>query len=303
MDDVVLVVNPISGSPRRRNAVERYLTTLERGGLSVRVHPTRAPGDGARAAREAAAAGVRFVVAAGGDGTVNEAATGLLAAPPGTALAVLPLGTSNLVARHLGIPLRPPEAAAEAVLRPDVVTIDVGRAGDRTFVACAGIGLDAHIVADLAARRRGHIRYLSYAGPMWRTVRRYGMPVVTVQDTDSGHTVEGTQVIVLNMRPYAAFLEPAPDASAVDGLLDVVVLSGSGAARVLRWSLRAIRSRLLDDPDATRLRCRAVRVTSTVPAPVQIDGDVGGTTPVDMLVSPRALRILRPAARGHRRPT
>lgn len=300
MDDAVLVVNPISGSSRRRNAVERYVAALERRGLDVRVEPTRAAGDGATIARDAAAAGVPVVIAAGGDGTVNDVASGLLDAGDGTALAVLPLGTSNLVARHLGIPLHPPEAAAAAVTSPDPVVVDVGSAGGRTFVACAGVGLDAHVVGELSARRRGHIGFLSYALPMWRTVRRYTMPTLTVR-VDGGRTLEGTQVLVLNMRPYAAFLEPAPLASATDGLLDVVVLAGRGALRIARWSLGALRARLLEDRDATHVRSSFLEIASDDPAPVQIDGDVGGTTPVDMLVRPHALRILRPAARKDRR--
>ena len=298
--NAILVVNPISGSARRRNAVERFVSALEEQGVDVRVHPTSGPGDGAVAARRAAEHGADLVIAAGGDGTINEVASGLLAPPSPTALAVLPLGTSNLVARHLGIPLRSPAAAAAGLALDDGVTIDVGMIGERCFVACVGVGLDAHIVAELAARRRGHIGYLSYVGPMWRTATSYRMPDLAISTPD-GQELEGTQVLVLNMRPYASFLEPAPLASATDGLLDVVVLRGRGAPRILRWSVGAIRSRLLSDPDATHLRCAGLRVTSQIAAPVQIDGDVGGVTPVDMLVRRGALRIVRPITRKERR--
>ncbi len=300
MERAVLVVNPISGSARRRDAVARYVVAAAQQGMDVAVHATTGPGDGIDAARDAARAGVRLVIAAGGDGTVNDVAAGLIAADTGAALAILPLGTSNLVARHLGVPLRAAERAAAGIVEAEPISIDVGVVGERTFVACAGVGIDASIVADLSARRRGHIGFLSYAAPMWRTLRSYEMPTLTVTD-DAGRTFGGSQVLVLNMRPYAAFLEPAPLASAMDGLFDVVVLRGKGVRRLLRWSLRAMRSRLLQDADATHVRCTRLRIESSVPAPVQVDGDVGGTTPVDMLVRPRALRIALPTTRNERR--
>ena len=84
-------------------------------------------------------------------------------------------------------------------------------------------------------------------------------------------------------------------------VLLVVVLAGRGTPQILRWSLRAMRSRLLDDPNATHLQCTSLRVESETPAPVQIDGDVGGSTPVDMLVRPGSLRILRPTGSKERR--
>jgi len=305
MRRAVLLVNPISGSARRARAVERYAEELGAHGVAIEIRPTRGPGDGAVLAREAAAEGVDVLVAAGGDGTVNEVARGLLEVPGSpSVLAVLPLGTSNLVARHLGIPLHPPHRAAAGVADGEVVRVDVARAGGRPFLACAGVGFDAHVVATLSAQRRGHIGFSSYAAPTLRAVREYRAAPLRVTD-DGGAVHDAHHVLVLNMRPYAAFLTPVPDASATDGLLDVVLLRGDGVVRLARWTLRAALGRLVADRDAVHLRTSRLRVESAGTAPVQIDGDVGGATPVDMLVVPRALAILRPrtAARSAPCPT
>jgi len=301
MQRAVIVVNPISGSPRRRNRIERFAALLEREGVETEILPTRCAGDGAVRAREAAAAGASIIVAAGGDGTVNDVAVGLLDAGSSDAsLAVLPLGTANLVARHFGISLRSPEAAAEGLAAAEPVAVAVADCNGRLMVACAGVGLDAHVVSEVTRRRRGHIGKLAYLRPVMHALRHYPWTPLRVR-VDDLPPVEGHVLVILNMRPYAAILQPAPDASAIDGLLDVVVLRGTGMARMGRWMARAALGRLLADGAATRLRGARIRVESDLPLSLEIDGDVGGETPVDMLVRPRALRVILPNARGRRR--
>ncbi len=301
MRRAVLVVNPISGSARRRGAVERFVRCARDGGVDVAVAPTAAAGDGARIARDAAREDVPFVVAAGGDGTVNEVARGLLdVAGTRSALALLPLGTSNLVARHLRVPLRP-DGAADALVHGSTTPFDTAEANGRPFVACAGVGLDAYVVEALTRRRRGHIGFHSYAAPVLQAARGYDARAMHVRAAD-GREASGSLTLVLNTRPYAAFFEPAPGASTRDGLLDVVVLRGGGTLRLARWAAAALRGRLLRDADAVHLRTPAVRIDADDALPWQIDGDVGGRTPLDILVRPAALRIVRPAAPGREEP-
>jgi len=301
MRRAVIVVNPISGSSRRKERLERFAAVLEAEGIRAEVLPTRCAGDGAVRAREAVADGVGIVVAAGGDGTVNDVASGLLdCGGDAAALGILPLGTANLVARHFGISLQSPERAARGLAQATPLHVDVAEVDGRLMVACAGIGLDADVVRRVSEQRSGHIGKAAYAGPILQALRHYPWaPLRAFIDDDP--PIEGHALLVLNMRPYAAVLTPVPDASATDGLLDVLVLRGSGLLRVARWGARALCGRLLHDGTVTRLRARRLRVEAETPLPVEIDGDVGGETPMDMLVRPRALRILRPDAHDERR--
>lgn len=294
--EIVVISNPISGRSSRRAALARFNDLLTARGRAVLVHETTGPGDGAARAAQAAREGVDIVVAAGGDGTVNDVASGLLeVADTPTRLGILPFGTSNLVARELGIPLDPVGAGdviAEGVAR----RFDVGVVDGRVFLACVGFGWDASIVRSLSSVRKGHIGFTSYVRPTWSATWGYSFPELTVR-AEGGEEARGEIVVVLNARPYAAFFTLSPDARPDDGLLDVVVLKRRGPLDVPRWMMRALRGTLLRDRGATLLRTARLSVTGGVPVPYQIDGDVGGDTPADMLVRPGALRVLAPPAR------
>jgi YegS/Rv2252/BmrU family lipid kinase len=292
---IAVVVNPISGSGPRDRALAEFTAALEKGGASVRVRPTGAPGDGAVIAREESAAGTDVVVAAGGDGTVNDVATGLAAAGAGAAaLAIFPRGTSNLVARDLGLPFRARDNA-RLVLTGATVPMDLGAANGRPFVACVGVGWDAHVVKLLSKARTGHIRFGTWVKPIAQALLEYEFEPLRVVAED-GRTAEGALAIVFNTRPYAALFTPVPGARRDDGLLDVLVLAKGGLADLPRWAWKGHAGTLDRDRSATVLRSTRFRIESAKPLPVQIDGDVGGETPLDILVRPAAIRVIAPAA-------
>lgn len=299
MRRVAIVVNPISGSSSRGRALAEFRATLAAAGVDAVVRETRAPGDGAAIARESAQEGVDVVVAAGGDGTVNEVAHGLVdAGPAAPALAILPRGTSNLVARDLGLPFG---AAANARIVAGGATspMDVGYVGKRLFVACVGVGWDAHVVRLLSKARKGHITFSTWARPIARAMLDYEFEPLRVVAAD-GSAAEGVVAIAFNTRPYAAFFTPVPGARRDDGLLDVLVLARAGLLDVPRIAWKGRRGTLGEDRSATVLCSTSFRVEAARPLPVQIDGDVGGETPVDILVRPAAIRVLVPAAEGDR---
>jgi diacylglycerol kinase family enzyme len=162
-------------------------------------------------------------------------------------------------------------------------------------VACAGIGWDAHVVRELAARRRGHIRMRTWLGPIASAIRTYDFPRFRVTAADGRHA-EGVIAFALNARPYAAFFRPLPETRTDDGLLDVAIVDRAGFLRLVRLAWNAWRSpRGIEGlPGVTVLRSPSFRVESERDVPWQADGDVGGRTPVDMLVEPAAVRFFRP---------
>lgn len=294
-----VVLNPISGPSVGPRALAGFRLTLEAAGWDVRLRPTERAGHAPELARAAAAEGADVVVAAGGDGTINEVATGLLAAGPGAPpLGILPLGTSNLVARDLGVPLDARRAATVIVRRTtrmlDVADVTPASGPRRRMLACAGAGWDAAVVAALSRERRGHITPWTWLGPIRRTIRDYAFPVVRVTPA-GGRPREAILALFLNCRPYARFFDPAPAARPDDGLLDAVLVGPAGRGRLGRLAWLAWRGRMAEDAAVEVVRAASFELTSDAPVPLQADGDAAGATPAAIAVRPAALRVVAPS--------
>src|SRR5919112_4354196 len=158
--EAVIIGNFNSGSAGEEGYLERFAETRGAGGLEIEVLNTEYPD---HATELAAMAGDRLVIAAGGDGTVNEVVNGL---SKGATLGILPLGTANVLARELGLPLRP-EDACERILSGTGSRMDVGVATDqegteRRFTCMAGIGFDANVVREVTPRSKRYLRSLPF---------------------------------------------------------------------------------------------------------------------------------------------
>src|SRR5271163_2135811 len=156
---ILVIFNPAAGRGRSlAKRLSRVVAELEHQGFTVTVLTTQAPGDAERLAREADLA-FDLIVAAGGDGTVNEVANGIFAAS--RPLAVLPLGTGNVLANEIGLP-RDPRRLARVIADGTPQPIWPGRAGDRLFLAMTGVGFDAEVLGALNPRLRRRIGKLGY---------------------------------------------------------------------------------------------------------------------------------------------
>lgn len=316
---VCVIANPSAGRAGRQAALEAAVARWSQRGWTIRWRSTQAPGDATALARAAAAEGADIVAVAGGDGTVNEAANGLVGTR--TALAVLPSGTANVLAAQLGLiawpsPWRTPDlgAAADALADGVVHRIDVGlveSAGrpKRYFVMWAGVGADAAVVAALegpGTALKARLGAWAYAIVGARTLLfdRGGEAVMRMDGVRTRGHLRG--VIVNNMPLYAGLLHLAPEALLDDGRLDAATFFGpSGVRAVARWlaaagagSPRAFQRRVLgggrdaEHPLATP--CRAVRIVSRPPLPVHVDAEPWGTTPVRISIQPGALELVVP---------
>jgi YegS/Rv2252/BmrU family lipid kinase len=288
----MLVFNPNAG---QAEALERELdaaaSVWRAAGWSVTLEPTRAAGDGIRLGRLAGERGYNLVVAAGGDGTINEVINGIAGST--TALAPLPLGTMNVWARELRLPLQP-RAAAEALLDWQVRPIDLGRAGERYFLLMAGIGFDAAITAGVKAgekRRLGALAYVLRGVQQALSLR--GARVRLIID---GRPIKGRvlQVVIGNTQLYGGLVKITDRAVIDDGLLDVCVLKGENGLSAV-WRLISILGRRhAYDPEVAYYRARSVRIAARPRLPVQVDGDPIGETPMSFEVAPGALYALLP---------
>lgn len=291
-----IIVNPRAGGlrlPLALNQFNQVAAALTEAGLPVEVRMTKRPGHARKLAREAVRAGMEMVVAAGGDGTVNDVIQEL--AGHETALGVLPLGTVNVWARETGIPLSLPDAA-RVLLYGARRRVDLGRAGNRYFLMMAGIGFDAEVtrrVEQSLLKRMGLklIEYMTTVGVLSVTQK----PVrVRIKRDGKAREVSALMLIIGNTRLYGGAFTFTRHAVADDGWLDVVVVGGGG----LFYRLGILRNALLRRPRrGPRVRyhqARSIRVESDEPLPVQVDGEVVGALPMTFSIAPLALTVIVP---------
>ena len=286
----LVIANPIAGCGRAARAAEALLYGLRERGLEAELALTAAAGDARRIAREVEPS-VDLVVAVGGDGTLGEVLGGL--GDPAVPVAVLPLGTANVLARDFGLP-RDAGGLLALIEHGRVVPIDVARVGERTSFLMTSVGFDAMVVHALCATRVGPITKLSYLRPALRTLAAYREPRLTVWL--DGERLEGTFGFVLasNCIHYAGVLRLAPDRRLDDGQFEVFLLRRAGIANLFAWTVRGLVGKLPGGA-CTMRRAAHVRVEAEEPTPCQIDGDVGGATPLELRVDPRPRHLLVPA--------
>jgi diacylglycerol kinase (ATP) len=292
---VLIGVNPKAGFQDRQVIVAAVGQELARRGFECRVFQ-----DIDELAQEAAqllAAGdLRAVVAAGGDGTIRLIAD---KTPPGTPLVVLPLGTENLLARYLEYSAGPEDLAA-LVAEGLAVRLDAGRANGSLFSLMAGCGFDADVVRRVHQSRRGHIHHLSWAKPIVDTIRKYDYPELRVQyaPADAAEDAELTEeitarwVFVVNLPRYAGGLVFSPQASGVDGLLDVCTFKEGSLWSGLMYLGGVMLGQHEGMQDFVRVQTRRLRVGAAGEVPYQLDGDPGGELPAEFGVQPGRLTMV-----------
>lgn len=286
---VAIQRNPRSGSGKRRRFLIDLASALKRHDLRPHIFSRREilaerlkdP------ERRAALVGI---VAAGGDGTLADVANRF----PGVPACPFPLGTENLLAKYLGIPLDG-EAAARILAAGMLRKFDVGQVGEGTrFLIMGSVGFDAEVIRRLHLTRRGNISHLSYVSPIFWSTLRYTFPRLKVTAKGQREPVEGSLVVVSNFPAYAFKLPVNPDAEPDNGLLTVRVFQKSGRWNFAKYSAMVARRLHLDRSDVRVFKTSAVTIESDCPAPVQIDGDPLGIAPVSFQCLPGELKLFVP---------
>lgn len=292
---IVLVVNPIKVSDiaALRDLVSRQAGVHGWAPPQVRETTRDDPGEGM--ARRAVAEGADLVLSAGGDGTVMSVARGL--AHTDVPLGVLPIGTGNLLARNLGLPLDV-EAAVQVALRGRSRRIDLGSACAGTdgpplgFAVMAGVGFDAAMMADAP---EGLKKVLGWPAYVVSGVRHLGDKPMSVElriDGGAAVTRRARGIVVGNVGMLQGGLQLLPDALPDDGMLDVVVLTPRGLGDWLRVVVRIARRRRKGDKDVERFQARSVDLRTEGAQPSQLDGDpAGDVTRLLLEIDPGALLL------------
>ncbi len=302
---ILLVVNSFASSVTARNTVVVHRRLGE--GHDVEVVETNRRGHATRFAHDAARRGVDVVVAFGGDGTLNEVATGI--AGTDTALAVLPGGSTNVFARTLGMPndpVRAVELLAAGIDRGDLRPVGLGRVNGRYFCFHTGIGYDAAVVQRVERRASlkrwlGHPMFIVAALQTWTTGYDRHEPHFRLHGDGGPDLDDGYFSIVLNTNPYTYLgnrpLDLSP-AATLDNPLVAITFTTMSARAILRSLGGALRGGGVQPAPHLDVRVGVNRLVAEHerPFPYQVDGDaLGETRRLDFWHVPEAVKLVFPS--------
>jgi diacylglycerol kinase family enzyme len=292
---VLIFFNPISGRGRGKQLAHRLERRLAVEGFATRVFSERPDHIAFERLPPDPAAGIVI----GGDGTLRAVASGFLQSSlsnPVPPLLLLPMGTANLMGKHLGLNWQNDhveEQVLTALRNHRIVKLDTATANGQLMLLVAGVGLDAQVVHELDKRRRGPISYLSYAVPVLSALGRFNYPPLEVT-VDDRRIFEHAPAIVFigNVPEYGTGFPILPMASPTDGLLDVCVLPCRSREELFAHIFRAAAGEHLHGEGVIYSQGRRIRVESEVPVPVQVDGEAAGFTPLLIDLLPTRLAFI-----------
>lgn len=282
----LILLNPAAHSDRARSLQDKIAALSV--GATLRV--TDAPGQAGAWAHQAQAEGFDTVVAAGGDGTVNEVVNGL--ADSGLRFGILPVGTMNVFATELGIPANNLAEAWRIVEDGHTRAVDLPMANGARFVQLAGAGLDAAVVERTSIDSKRTLGPLSYLLTLAQ-VAAGPAPRLQVEPAE-GVVREGSFVLVGNGRFYGGPFVLFKDARLDDGLLDVLVFQNQSHWDLLRYVQAIAFGQHAGLPDVEYFQTPQLRVTSAEDVPVEVDGELTGRLPYEFGFSDQKLTVLAP---------
>jgi diacylglycerol kinase (ATP) len=286
MSSTLIILNPAADSERAQRR-QAHVKSLARDCV---VCATTYTGEAEAMARRGAAEGFEKIVAAGGDGTINEVVNGL--AGTGTMLGLLPIGTMNVFATELGLPVHDLELCWDIVKGDNTRAVDLPKANQKFFVQLAGVGLDAQVVKETSAQLKRSFGPLSYVISAVQIAARKP-PKLFIQSEDASID-EGSFVLVGNGRLYGGPFPFFKRAALDDGLLDVIVFKRLGYLEIIKYLQDVVFSSNIRVPEIEYFQTARLRVESDQTVPVELDGELVGNCPVEFSLQESSLRVLVP---------
>lgn len=286
MKNTIVILNPAARGSRA-NRLRAQVESLTRGAILCE---TSRSGEAEVLAQHAAAEGFGKIVAAGGDGTINEIVNGI--AGKNVALGLLPLGTMNVFASELGLPANDLSRCWEIIRANRIRPVDLPSANGKHFVQLAGVGLDAQAVKETSRAFKRNFGPLSY---MISAAQIASRPPPRLRiESENAVTEEGSFVLVGNGRLYGGRFPFFKQAVIDDGLLDVVVFKRLNYIEIIRYLQNVIFTPQITSPEVEYFQTRRLRVSSDESVPVEIDGELIGNCPVEFQIRAGGLHVLAP---------
>jgi YegS/Rv2252/BmrU family lipid kinase len=290
---LLVIYNPTAGAGqlgrRKRARLEAYLDLLEDSGCAVEFRPTTRRGDAEAFAAEGVSEKYDAVVAAGGDGTIGEVANGLpLQSAP---LGIFPLGTANVLAMEIGLPLDPP-AVMQTVLHGPEANIWPGYVNERLFTIMAGVGFDAHVVADLPPQLKRWLGKGAYVIESLRQLAAYRVPRYRVSIDGADH--DCASAVIAKGHFYGGKFICAPHARLDDPAFEICLFKKGGRIGALRATVALTLGLLQRLPEIELVRGREIMISGADGEPVQADGDIAAKLPAQVRLGARAIPLIVP---------
>nr|WP_275444736.1 diacylglycerol kinase [Paenibacillus sp. ACRRX] len=287
-----LIYNPTSGREEGKKKLADILQRLDAAGIETTTHATEGEGDASRSAADAIDREYDLIIAAGGDGTINEVINGMAIKEHRPPLGIIPLGTTNDFARALGIP-RNWEDACDLIIRQETRAVDVGRANDTHFINIAGGGSLTELTYEVPSRLKTMIGQLAYY------MKGLEKMIFQLRPTELKLKIDGhgefhdefMLFLITNTNSVGGFEKLAPGASIDDGLFDVIMLKKCNIAELIRLASMALRGEHVNDPHVIHIQSKRIEVTSSDYVQLNLDGEYGGTLPAVFEMLPRHLHI------------
>lgn len=293
--NILLIVNPTSGSDNNTQLLPSLTTALKNQGIDAEVCTTTPDEDGQGLAAAAAKAGKDLVIVAGGDGTIEAVARGLVHTQ--TALGIIPQGTRNNIAASLNIPTDL-DQAVQILKAGDRRFFDVGKANHHYFMEVVGIGLEATLFPHGDSVKEG------MKSNLWTAIKSFFSAIKTFSQFKNhslmlrfdGRKIylRTLQVNVCNSSRYGVEFSLAPHAQMDDGKLDLIYIDKPSKWDHLRQFFAAMRGKYLPHERLRMHQTTAVEISSYRPLDVHADGECIGTTPVMVEIIPQAIAIYVP---------
>lgn len=296
MDPVLVIFNTHAGRGRAHRFQMRIEAALQTAGVAYDLTTSQSRGHAIDLARQGRLSGREVVIAAGGDGTVNEVVNGLAQASGGGAvgiLGILPIGSGNDFAENMGIPLDLYQAALR-VKRGHTRRVDLGIVNGRYFDNNVGIGFEAlvNIESHKMTRFKGMATYLA---AVFKSLVEYPFPVVSIEKDDGGlRDKRMLMVSVGNNRRIGGGFLITPDAIPDDGLLDVCIVDAIPRLEILRLLPKAMKGNHRGEPAVTLTRTRRLVIESEGPLPVHADGEIlwDDVRRLQITIEPQRLEVI-----------
>jgi diacylglycerol kinase (ATP) len=292
---ILIFANPISGSGRGRTIANRLQAQLSHKKFDVHVIFDRV--DRIDPAQVKGGETISAAISVGGDGTLRGVADFLLRAFPVESippLVVVPLGTANLMRQHLNLDWDAADIE-RAITQRKIRHLDAARANGELFLLIAGVGIDGAIVHALDRVRTGPITKLSYVLPSVMALKDYDFPAMSVElDGKLIFPMAPALTFIGNVPEYGTGFPILPEASSEDGLLDVCVLPCSTPQKLAEIVLRTVAKEHTQMRGVVCGKGTKIRIETRSPVPVQLDGDPGGHTPLDIELLPHRLPFIVP---------
>jgi diacylglycerol kinase (ATP) len=318
-----LIYNPHGGQVVVRHELDNVVAFLNSYGWSVTLRETSKPLEATELARHAVNRGAKVVIAAGGDGTINEVANGLVNTD--AALGVLPVGTTNAWALQMGIPTLNPmlpgiqavkliAALEERIARPlpasyyrkvlmdaarvlvegQTVAVDMGELSGRHFLMWAGMGFDAAIAQSIPPKEKRVLGSWAYVLPAIESAYRYSGTDVCLNLDGKVVKVSTPLIVVSNIQLYGGMIAIGAKACVNDARLDVCIFKGGGFLTFVQQAAKVFAHKHLQDPKVEYYQCREIVVESARSLPVHVDGEPFTRTPVAIHTVPSSLNVIVP---------